>query len=121
MTRTDSDVPRPGARKKSRKLPAPRRGCGAVAARLLPTPPHLAAAEAVCLRWVRTIPAGDRPFGELRTEFSAWCEAADVAPVSDVMLARWLVQHGLQKRRVGQVKTTVYTRYSPQGAARLAA
>ncbi len=112
MIRIDSDTPRPRARKKPPKTLAMRRGCGADAARLLPTPPHLAAAEAVFARWARTILVGEAPFGELRAEFSAWCEAADVAPVSDTMLARWLVQAGLEKRRVGRAKITVYVKYA---------
>ena len=54
------------------------------------------------------LPPGMHAFSEIREEFCGWCARMDVAPVSDKRLARWLLDHGFTKRRLGGAKVTVY-------------
>lgn len=62
----------------------------------------------VLRRFVKSLADGDHEFAVLRESFTHWLAAVDVAPVSDVMLAKWLKGAGLVKRRVGREKVTVY-------------
>lgn len=89
------------------------------------TSPHLVDAERLAVHFIGQLAAGDHVFGELRASFAEWCEAGDIAPVSDMALTKWLNGAGLEKFRAGARKITFYrkpaARYAAHKAARCAA
>lgn len=71
--------------------------------------PHLVKARGIC-DWIleEMLDDGAHTFASIRGEFSRVCERLRVATVSDRMLAAWLMEAGLARRRVGRAKTTTY-------------
>ena len=74
-------------------------------------PPHLVKVRGIC-DWIveELLDDGAHTFAAIREEFSRACERLRVATVSDRMLATWLTEAGLVRRRVGHAKTTTYTK-----------
>jgi hypothetical protein len=116
-TATPEPRRRIAARKPAAKKAAPRRAKAAPLPPARPTPSHLVRAERLFRRYEHLLAEGEHPFSELRQGFAEWCDAGDVAPVSDVTLAAWLRQAGLSSYRSGRAKITMYAKR----AARLAA
>lgn len=82
------------------------------------TSPHLVDAERLAARFIEQLEAGDHAFRELRGSFAEWCDAGDLAPVSDMALAKWLKDAGLEKFRAGAKKITIYRKAAARYAAR---
>jgi hypothetical protein len=71
--------------------------------------PHLAAAHEILAAIIdEYLPDGEHAFAEIRAEFLGWAAKMRVAPVTDRMLAAWLVAMGLTRYRAGHRKTTMY-------------
>lgn len=110
-------APKQSAAKKT----SSRRVVKQVAPQARPAAAGLVDAERLFRRFEQLLPAGEHAFSQLRQDFDEWCAIPDIAPVSGICLAGWLVQAGLVKERVGRHKTTIYRKPAARSAMRLAA
>jgi hypothetical protein len=66
-------------------------------------------AESLADSFIRDLGAGDFVFRDLKDEFDALCEEAEIARISDKRFAMWLQDYGGVRRRRKHAGITTYT------------
>jgi hypothetical protein len=114
--RADASPPPPLRRDRLRKRDVAATAAGNPAAAARTPRRSVITAERLAESYVPGLAVGEYRFRDLKNEFDAYCEEAELASVTDKRFAMWLQEHGAVRYRIAHAKVTMY-RISRRGAA----